>query len=126
MLSTVASISMLAAVAMAAPGAEPIPTAVANRMKLHLGTAHGGALDFPQPTAPPKLFNGKVAGPDLFTVQMIFDHDTPITTIHVEGAGSADPVGGKIAPGNVKSIDYQQIVVPRDYYGNIAFNVAGL
>lgn len=112
---------------MALPGSpsQALPTEVINRMNAKLGTAYGGALDFPKPTAPPTLANGKVAGPDLFTVQIIVLHDTDITSIHVEGDGSRDPVGGKVAPGTIANQKFS-FVVPRDFYGNIAFNNVGL
>lgn len=130
MLSTITTLGMFATLSIAAavtPAPSPIPTAVANRMKLHLGTAHGGALDLPMPTIPPNPNNKAfIPGPEQFTVSVIVAHDTDITSIHVEGAGSPTPIGGAIAPGNIPNAEIRSFVVPREYAGNVAFNIAGL
>ncbi len=123
MIVPIAFLSLFASLVSAVTDSKPLPTEVVNRLNANLGTAHGGALDLPVPTAPAKLAD--VPGPDFFTVSLIVGHTVAVTSIHVEGHGSPAPVGGRIDPGTIANYSISTFVVPRDYRGNIAFNNAG-
>lgn len=100
-------------------------TDVANvRSKLLLGTAHGGALDLPPPTAAPVL-KGNPGGPDFWTVSLFNPEPEPIATAHVDGHLSPSIRGGPIAAGHIAPGN-SSFAVPKGYHGNIAFNKNGL
>lgn len=106
----------------------PAETDIAEiRSHLPLGTAHGGALDLPKPTAPPQV-NNKAAngGPDYWTISLLALHgQADVSTVHVEGWGSPTPRGGKIPAGNIPKYNWVGFEIPKGYNGNVAFNQAG-
>lgn len=124
MVSFIAALGMFASLA-AASYEEPIPTEVANRLKLHLGVAQGGALDLPPtPTNPAKVALGD-DGPDTFRVTLLVAHTADITSIHVHPTQFPAPVGGNIWPGIIKNYGLGSFELPRGYEGNLALNNAG-
>ncbi|KAM3468383.1 hypothetical protein MY5147_008001 [Beauveria neobassiana] len=101
---------------------KPLSAEIANLPNADLGTAHVRAVDPPAPTGQAQPVDAH--GPEFFTVSLSILHTAAVTTVHVEGAGSKEPVGGRLGPGTLADNGVTQFIVPRDYYGNIAFNNA--
>ncbi|TQV90101.1 hypothetical protein IF1G_11241 [Cordyceps javanica] len=85
-------------------------------------TAHGHDVDPPAPTALAQRDSEQ--SPEFFTVRLSVVHTAAVTTVHKEGAGSPEPVGGHAGPGTLSNGAVATFVVPRDYHGNIAVNNA--
>ncbi|KAJ4155802.1 hypothetical protein LMH87_001031 [Akanthomyces muscarius] len=126
----IALLNLCAALASVVIDSKPLPAEAVNRLNADLGSARGGALDLPVPTAPAKLAD--VLSPDQFTVSLIVGHTAAVTSIHVEGSSSPVPVGGCIDPGTMGNLTLMSedsqgtLVAPCDYHSNIAFNKAGV
>ncbi|KAJ3494302.1 hypothetical protein NLG97_g4169 [Lecanicillium saksenae] len=137
MLFSVISLVAMAAAVTASPVGSSPPSKTASssvetdpaeiRSHLHLGTAHGGALDLPKPTAPPSMDKMLVnASPDWWTISVYNRQPgSEITTVHVDGVKSPKPWGGKIPSGNIGEYGSSVFYIPKDYEGDFAFNKAG-
>lgn len=119
MLAAIARLVLFVAAVSAVSDLKPLSAEIANA---DLGTAHVRAVDPPAPTGQAQPVDAH--GPEFFTISLSILHTAAVTTVHVEGAGSKEPVGGRLAPGTLADNGVTQFIVPRDYYGNIAFNNA--
>ncbi|KAM3522950.1 hypothetical protein MY4038_008394 [Beauveria bassiana] len=100
----------------------PLSAEIANRPNADLGTANVRAVHPPAPTGQAQPADAH--GPEFFTISLSILHTAAVATVHVEGVGSEDPVGGRIGPGTLADNGVTQFIVPRDYYGDIAFKNA--
>ncbi|OAA72812.1 hypothetical protein LEL_08596 [Akanthomyces lecanii RCEF 1005] len=98
----IALLYLFAALASVVIDSKPLPAEAVNRLNADLGSARGGALGLPVPTAPAKLVD--LLSPDQFTVSLIVGHTAAVTSIHVEGSSSSVPVGGCIDPGTMGNL----------------------
>ncbi|KAM3477687.1 hypothetical protein MY8738_006338 [Beauveria namnaoensis] len=119
MLPAIARLVLFVAAVSAVSDLKPLSAEIANA---DLGSAHVRAVDPPAPTGQAQPVDAH--GPEFFTISLSILHTAAVTTVHVEGAGSKEPVGGRLAPGTLADNGVTQFIVPRDYYGNIAFNNA--
>ena len=133
-LATAVVASPLAAVAETTTAAPVVAQtqypAVESRLKLHLGTAIGGALDLPTtvkgsskiPQATAKAMVQAEAWAGQATITVVNSHGDDISTVHVNGAGPQ--ATGNVAPGRLANGQSDTFTVSPGWNGNVAINDA--